>query len=281
MRLGFFETATKNVGDDLNPYLWHKFFPNLTNANKDSVLIAIGSVLDNRFDDYKHKVVFGTGARTIDSVPKIDESWDIRFVRGPNTQKALAKQGVKVKYITDPAILAANYFKKSNQAKEIGLIPYFRTEQTPWHEIADKLGYQLISPCTSVDNFMNALSSCKLVITEAMHGAILADTLRIPWIPYTSFTSAYEGETHHFKWVDWCQSMELEHQEIVLKRFWQEELNSLKGKLKRELKKYLITTDLRKAVAQNHSFLSSENVFKDALSAMEIEINTLKTRYDL
>ncbi|GAC15097.1 polysaccharide pyruvyl transferase family protein [Aliiglaciecola lipolytica] len=281
MKLGFFESENKNVGDDLNPYLWHRVFPNLDSSTENSILIAIGSIFDNRFDAYKHKIVFGSGARSKDSLPQIDQSWDIRFVRGPNTQKALLSQGISSKYITDPAILAANYFEKSKQTDDIGLIPYFRTEQAPWQAIADKLGYKLISPCSSVEHFMAELSSCKLVVTEAMHGAILADTLRIPWVPYTSFTSSYEGDTHHFKWADWCLSMGLEHNELVLKRFWTDEAKSLSGKLKYELKKKMIASDIRKVVASGNYFLSSDAAFKSALEAVNEETYAMKKVYDL
>ena len=49
-----------------------------------------------------------------------------------------------------------------------------------------------------------------------MHGAIIADTLRIPWIPISTRPSI-----NTFKWLDWCESMELEYSCVNLywKRF--------------------------------------------------------------
>src|ERR1019366_6854573 len=54
-------------------------------------------------------------------------------------------------------------------------------------------------------------ASAKLVVAEAMHGAIVADTLRIPWIAVEC-----SPEILPFKWVDWCQSMDLPYKPFQL-----------------------------------------------------------------
>jgi succinoglycan biosynthesis protein ExoV len=51
---------------------------------------------------------------------------------------------------------------------------------------------------------LEAFSRARLVLTEAMHGAIVADALRIPWIPL-----AISPEMNRFKWMDWTMAMEL------------------------------------------------------------------------
>src|SRR5262249_35878333 len=43
----------------------------------------------------------------------------------------------------------------------------------------------------------------------ALHGAIAADTLRVPWIPVHD---SRNDDTLLFKWQDWCLSVGLDHQ---------------------------------------------------------------------
>lgn len=55
-------------------------------------------------------------------------------------------------------------------------------------------------------DILNNLNQCEILITEAMHGAIVADVLRIPWHAVKT-----RIEILDFKWHDWTKSMELEH----------------------------------------------------------------------
>ena len=274
MELGYFKGNVNNVGDDLNPFLWNKIFNNI-GSDKNKVFIGIGSVLDNRFDLYTNKLVFGAGARGKSSLPIVDDSWDFRFVRGPRTANVLNEIGVKCPYITDPAILISNFFEKKNNAIDIGLVPYFRSNVIEWQKIADKLGYKLISPTLSVEEFMYEISSCKLVLTEAMHGAIIADSLRIPWLSYSSFTIAHEEETHLFKWSDWAESMELKFVERTLPILWPILDNTVINRVKTYIKKNVICWKLALFVKDNQQQLSDISVFKTKLAQIELQIELI------
>jgi succinoglycan biosynthesis protein ExoV len=85
-------------------------------------------------------------------------------------------------------------------------VPHHRSEDyINWEPICRAAGVQLISARQGVEPFIQQLTSCKLVVSEAMHGAIFADALRIPWLP-AKFSPAFRED----KWLDWADSMSLD-----------------------------------------------------------------------
>ena len=66
-----------------------------------------------------------------------------------------------------------------------------------------------LDPALSPDAFLSRLRRCRRVVSEAMHGAILADAFRIPWTAIRLHSDRYEGRTAGFKWRDWAFSLEL------------------------------------------------------------------------
>lgn len=269
--LGYFKFEKGNVGDDLNAWLWPKVLPNIEfKEESETVLIGIGSILDSRFDNYEAKILVGSGARDSKSVPNIDNSWNAFFVRGPRTQAALKKH-ISVNYITDPAILIGEYFTRVELPESIGLIPYFRSNEREWQKIADALGYKLISPKNSVEDFSKQIAQCKYVITEAMHGAIFADAMRVPWFPVAGFTRFHEKDTHFFKWGDWCESMEMSFNEIELPIFW--ENDSL---FKKILKRHQVKSIFKK-IKPADCFLSEQDCYERKVQEMKLAIDELKS----
>ncbi len=73
-----------------------------------------------------------------------------------------------------------------------------------WEEVCQIGNIQYIDPRNNVENIMKQLDQTRLLITEAMHGAIAAEAFRIPWI------SVYSGDhMNHNKWKDFCESLNL------------------------------------------------------------------------
>ena len=135
-----------------------------------------------------------------------DSRWRIYCVRGPLTARAYQLDSSLA--ITDPGILVGRLYQRGEPIARFGYMPHLE-EATDWApllaEVCAELGVLYIDPRDDVESVIAALGSVSGVITEAMHGAIVADALRTPWIPV--FTTA---RPHRFKWTDWCQSMALE-----------------------------------------------------------------------
>jgi succinoglycan biosynthesis protein ExoV len=186
-----------NFGDELNIYLWDRYLGGLENAG-EGYLLGIGTMLDDRRTE-RPLTVFGSGAGY--GVPPVfGDDVDVRFVRGPKTA---AVMGNKYQYITDPAILVANTVSKLSPEYAVSFMPRWTTivADDTLKDRMREVGIHVINPTDSVGVCLREISKSKLLVTEALHGAVVADALRVPWI------LAERG--HIFKWLDWCASMHL------------------------------------------------------------------------
>lgn len=127
-------------------------------------------------------------------------------MRGPYTAKELGVSQDLV--ITDSALLIRQVEEPVyNMSGDIGFIPHYASCRTAdWDNIAKEAGLRFISPEWSVDKFLSELKKCKLVLAEAMHGAIVADALRIPWQPII-----LGAHVNQIKWQDWLDTIELKY----------------------------------------------------------------------
>jgi len=221
MQYLYYKSDIPNFGDELNGWLWDKLFPKTTD---DNYFLGMGTVLhkDNitRFNLQPDltKIVFGTGIRGFNSEFSefIDDTWDIRFLRGPLSALAL---GNKYPYITDGAyaVRQTDFFrqiKDSPKKYKVSLMPHFCSVKLfNWEKLCKELGWHYISPCCGVENIEQTLREIAVsekIISEAMHGAILADIFRVPWARFAYNTCYAESiDISEFKWNDWLYSVDL------------------------------------------------------------------------
>jgi succinoglycan biosynthesis protein ExoV len=212
----------RNFGDDINQVLLDRLFSHFIIDSKSVCLVGIGTILNDQTIDtishYEHKVVFSTGAGYGPLTRKLDDSWEFVCVRGPATAHVLHLPPEKA--MCDGAILLADFHKPKPSAERDGtvFIPHVDTNWgsgTGLRRICDNLGMIYLSPSASFDTFIETVRSSSLVISEAMHGVILADALRTPWIPIDFLYH------ENFKWKDWFASIELPYAcHTIRPRFW-------------------------------------------------------------
>lgn len=225
----YYKDPIGNFGDDLNGWLWPLLFGN-ESLDDDLAFLGIGSILynENNLITQLHGrkiIVFGTGIRPAYDVFKYDINWDFKFLRGPLSSMHFQN---KYEFIADAAyalrfIENFDSFKNVEKKYEVSVMPYFRSVNLfDWEKICENLGYHYISPLNEfgIEYTLNEIASSKCLISEAMHGAIVADILRVPWRRFVLSTPVTEGPmVSEFKWMDWLHSINLGSQNSILINF--------------------------------------------------------------
>lgn len=207
MKLVFFRGKVPNFGDELNLHVWPALLPKgFLDDDEDELFVGIGSIIGDHLPARSRKFVMGSGYAGYMGLPDVhDGSWDIRFVRGPNTAKTLGiDPGLS---ICDSAILLrAMELPPPDERVGVAFMPHYESlERGNWAEACRLAGMTLIDATEPVEKVLSQIAGARLLITEAMHGAIVADALRTPWI---GARPIYGG--HHKKWLDWAGALGLD-----------------------------------------------------------------------
>jgi succinoglycan biosynthesis protein ExoV len=262
VKLFYYHDPLGNFGDDLNAWLWPRLIPELLDG-QEPLLVGIGSILDRRIPQEPQKVVFGTGVG-YGLLPVLDETWQICCVRGPLTAKALGlPHGLAV---TDPAVLMSTLRAAATaRTHGVSFIPHFRT---PAHaaalgidleRICAEVGIHYINPCGPVEDVLDAIERSSKVVAEAMHGAIVADALRVPWVPVQ-----LSDRILRLKWHDWCGSLGMRYVPLC-------HVPDPRISLEASISRFLI-----EAARHAQPTLSDDHSLKSAIEELTGRLETLK-----
>ena len=215
MKLFYYQRPDKltNFGDLLNTWLWQKLLPNFFDHDPSITFIGTGTLLNHLLPQRTPKaeklIIFSTGAGYEKKLTAIPDHWKIYCVRGFMTAQKLGLP--KSMVVTDGGILIRRVFEASATKKQgFAFMPHIhhaRYAGQTWQKICQEIGFSYIDPGWPVEKVLRAIAQTETLITEAMHGAIAADALRIPWIPVITSARILE-----FKWHDWCSSINLPFQ---------------------------------------------------------------------
>ncbi len=198
-----------NFGDDMNEWFWDAAFPEFRTLAPDHTMFGIGSILWHQAIQQHEKIVVmgsgtGVGILPFDYGDRIN----FQFVRGPKTAKYFGLD--EDRWITDPAMLTSDLPEFRDLGPGHGdaiLVPHCGTANMDldWAKIGEATGLRYVSPMQDAKQVIREIAGASLVVTEAMHGAIMADSFRVPWIPV-----AIKPNLGTFKWQDLADSMEFE-----------------------------------------------------------------------
>jgi succinoglycan biosynthesis protein ExoV len=207
MKLIHYRGATPNFGDDLNGVLWTALEPGLIDDDPADAFVGIGTIIGMECAAEARLHVFSSGIGNDPIERWRDRQVTYWCVRGPISRALLGLPAETV--ITDGAILvpmAAGFPQAATPGTEILVIPHFQTIAYPgWDKVAAQTGFQVLDPRADPHSVITRIAQARLVLTESLHGAVIADTYGIPWAVFA--TSGNFGST---KFVDWCGSLGLE-----------------------------------------------------------------------
>jgi hypothetical protein len=206
VKLTYYQGSPPNFGDEVNATMWsHLVPPDFFNQSEDELFVGIGSIIYDYYPKQSLKIVAGSGLGGYTPTPDVkDGSWEILWVRGPLTA---AKLGIDPRFaITDSAVLLRETpLPEPTAGGAIAFMPHVDSvTRGNWDEVCRLAGMSYLDPRQPASRLLAEIRGARLVITEAMHGAIISDALRTPWIGIRPF-----NHLHRNKWNDWAQSLEI------------------------------------------------------------------------
>ena len=207
MDLVYYQTECPNFGDDLNKDIWPALAPQLfEDGDHDTAFVGIGTVIGMNRLSQRRIVVFSSGAGNDPPSAWADREVHYQCVRGPVTARLLNLPASAA--ITDGALLTPltpGFPQAATRGGGICVIPHFQTIVTGgWEESCALAGMRLVDPRGSTQEVVRQIAGADMVLTESLHGAILADTYGVPWRAF--MTSGNFGVA---KWIDWTASVQL------------------------------------------------------------------------
>lgn len=211
MKLYFYRRNEKqpNFGDELNLWLWEKLIPGVLDDNEETAFFGLGTVMNNlvseRVPNAKKIVVFSSGVGYAAGPPNITDDWTVYCLRGPLSAYKLGLSPDLA--VADGGILVRRVFKPTlPKIYKFSYIPHFTQSidgNNSWSEVCERAGVNYIDARWPIEKVLTAIAQTEVLLAEAMHGAIVAEALRVPWIcVHTNLERLLP-----FKWLDWCESI--------------------------------------------------------------------------
>lgn len=243
VKLYYATSKNGNFGDDMNLWFWDYFLPEWQDHYTDRTLFGIGSILGTGVLERHGKVlVCGSGSGYSSLGPVDPDLVRISWVRGPLTARLMGLDDSVA--ISDPASLLTimpEFADLPRGGNGTIFIPHRATAQLQinWHRVGQLCNLQVVLPNKDAKEVIRKIIGADQVVTESMHGAIMADAFRIPWVPIK-----ISNQFNDHKWNDWAMGLGLTIQAPVSlalpKKLWQ---------LAASLKSHLRTAKVRKPAA--------------------------------
>jgi len=150
-------------------------------------------------------------------------------------------------------------------------MPHFRHGSLHLFEaVCKRSGIHYIDPVGEIETVISEISQSRVLVSEAMHGAIVADTLRVPWIPVRTSPKILP-----FKWRDWCASMQVPYRYHVIKGTLPLSRDSLQYPIRPFLQGQTSIVELFDGLKMNSLVLSGEpfeKIVEETLERLSLQL---------
>ena len=173
-------------------------------------------------------------------------------VRGGITASIL---GLNSKLICgDGAYLLRDFYKPATvKFYKFSFMPHHNSNHLGWDRACNLAEINYIDPTKDVHDIISDINCTEVMISEAMHGAIVADALRVPWIAVSSNEHIYS-----LKWVDFLSSIELNYNPEYISTFYQRSKDDFLRKLKYKFCLIRAATELNRITRRIDPILSTD-----------------------
>ena len=215
MKIFYYKDPHGNFGDDLNEWVWEALAPGLWDERSPVHFSGIGTIIGPTMPSAPSWVVFSSGAGYGPAPEDFGGvGWELSCVRGPLTAKVLGLDENLV--VSDGAMLLSRVpgLEPLAESEREGVVfmPHHHALYTgAWEEVCARAGIAYLDPRADSRATLERIRGAKLVVADAMHAAITADALRVPWVPVTT-----SREISTFKWLDWTLSLGLPYEPLPL-----------------------------------------------------------------
>lgn len=200
MKLRYYHGRVPNFGDDLNAILWPALMPSFFNDDDTEIFVGIGTIIGFPCGSPRKINVLSSGAGN--DPPSRWASSDVKYwcVRGPLSAQMLGltdQDGIADGAILSP--LVSSFPSQRGVSNGVLVIPHWETLDFPgWDVVSRQTGFELLDPRGRPADVIAKIANARLVLTESLHGAIMADVYGVPWAAF-----ATSGNFLAAKWVDW------------------------------------------------------------------------------
>lgn len=139
------------------------------------------------------------------------------WVRGPLTSHLLGLPHRLA--IADAAYLVRKAIKRDElptRGDRVAYMPHISTCKTTTHrKVCEQLNIDFIDPESDRMTILASIARARVLVTEALHGAIVSDSLRTPWVPVVTSQNILG-----LKWIDHCASIGIRYNPLNLATQW-------------------------------------------------------------
>jgi len=197
----FWHIGTPNFGDDINPAFFTLLTGRAVRLRTDrtkSHFLGMGSILEKATAE---SVVLGSGLLRKPVGPAVTTARVIA-VRGRLTRDYLGA-GEDV-LLGDPMVLLDQVYRPpAGKSYALGVVPHV-SQVSVFRKMAPP-GLKVIDPADTPWKVIEAIASCERIMSQSLHGLIVADALRVPNLWIVPSASMAGGE---FKFEDYFSTLD-------------------------------------------------------------------------